>query len=151
MEKKNGRKLIPGDPSLSQEELDAIKAVREYENAVKVLDLFKIENSAVFKMFSELADEVEQKRQVADQTIRGTKASFGPWELFSEQRKYKPQELYNLVGEQMFLALGGRLVQTQTYEIDKEKVELAISSKQIPEEIVPSIREITPKYRSPKD
>lgn len=144
------KKLNPHDPALTEKEREALQAAREYEGALRVLDMFKIENSAIFQNYAQLLDEVEQKRQVADKLLRSLNASYGPWELFSEQRSYDAQALYNLVGEQRFLELGGRISQQTVYEIDKEKAEIAINAKKIPTEAVDSVRKITPKYRSPK-
>lgn len=148
--KKPGRKLVPGDPSLTTKEKEAIVAVKEFEVTERVLDLFKIENGQTFKIYGELLDEREQKRQVAEAAIKSVDASFGPWERFSEQKTYYPMAVYQHLGEKGFLELGGKLETETVYILDKEKIELAIAANKIPEEIIPEIRKVTPKYRSPK-
>lgn len=148
--KKPGRKLVAGDPELDQAEQDAIVAVKDFETAEKVLDMFKIENSSVFKTYSELLDEREQKRQVADAAVRQCNASFGPWERYSERKTYNPEVLYERVGKETFLELGGKIDKITTYSIEPAKVEVGIATKKIPEAIVADIRKVIPNYRSPK-
>lgn len=147
MEKK---RIVPNDPNLSTEEKAAAEAVREYEIAVKVLDMFKIDHSKIFTEYNSLEEDVEQKRQVADKLVRSTGKSCGPWEAFTEQKTYNAQELYNLMGEEKFLALGGVLREETIYDVDKSKIDIAISQKLIPKEVAEVIRKITPKYRAPK-
>lgn len=144
------RKLVPGDPNLTPQEKEALEAAKEYERSLKILDMFKIENSKVFKDYTELLEELEQKRQVADKLLRGLDVSYGPWERFSEQKVPNAQALYNLVGEQKFLELGGTISQQPIYDIDKEKLEVAIAAKKIPAEAANEVLKVTPKYRAPK-
>jgi ribosomal protein L14E/L6E/L27E len=148
--KKPGRKLVPSDPNLTDAEKAAIKAVKAYETADKTIDIFRIEHEETLATYTQLLEEREQKRQVADAAIRAVDATFGPWQRFSEQKKYYPDVLYERLGEKRFLEIGGRVGQVPSYEINAEQIELAIAAKKIPEAIVPDIRKITPKFRAPK-
>lgn len=144
------KRLVADDPNLTKEEQAAVAAGRDYANAMKVLDVFKIEHSKVFAEYQALVDDAEQKRQVADKLIRATGSSYGPWEAFSEQKNYNAQELFNLMGEQKFLELGGVMSEQTIYEVDKQKVDIAIAQGAIPKEVAEVVRKITLKYRAPK-
>lgn len=147
---KPGRKLVPSDPNLTDAERKAIEAIKEYEVAERVLDMFKIENSAIMKTYGELLEELEQKRQVADARIRATDASYGKWERFSEQKKYFPDKVYEIVGKDKFLEMGGSISSQPVYSIDPKKIDLAIADGTIPEAGAEHVKKVTSKYRSPK-
>lgn len=148
--KKGGRKLVPNDPELDDAEKTAIKAVRAYEAATKTLDLFRIENGEMFKIYDELVEEQEQKRQVADAAMRATDASFGPWNRFSERKTYDTTMLYESIGEAKFLEIGGRLNKVTTYEIDPKQIEVAAAARKIPARVMEEVRKVVPSYRAPK-
>lgn len=150
VEKKPGRKLIPTSPELDEPELEAIKAIKSYETTERKISLFESENGEVFKTYDAMLDELERKRQVADAKIRATDATFGPWERFSEQKNYDTTALYDLIGKERFLALGGTVTEMPVIELERDKLELAIAEKEISKSVVSAILKITPKYRAPK-
>lgn len=145
-----GKKLIPNDPTLTNAEKDAIAAVHRYENTLKVIDQFKIENAEVLKTYQELLDELEQTRQVADSAMRGVDASYGHWDRYMEKKTYNAAALYEALGPTEFLKLGGVIKKEPVYEIDPKTAEIAIAAEKIPKEIVEKFRKITPSYRAPK-
>jgi hypothetical protein len=149
-QKKPGRKLIPTSPELDEPELEAIKAIKSYETTERKISLFESTNGEVFKTYDGMLEELERKRQVADAKIRATDATFGPWERFSEQKKYDTTALYDLIGKERFLALGGTVTEMPVIELDRDKLELAIASKELSKAVVAAILKITPMYRAPK-
>jgi hypothetical protein len=148
--KKNGRKLIPTDPDLDDAEKAAIKAVKQFETAEKTLDMFVLENPEIFKTYEQLIEERNQKLQVADAAVRATGGSFGPWQCYTEQKKYKPDVLYQHLGEKKFLEIGGVINQETVYTIDPQKIEVAIAAHIIREAAIDDIKKVTPVYRAPK-
>jgi hypothetical protein len=149
-EKKPGRKLIPASPDLDESELAAIKAIKSYETVEKKISLFESEHSEIFKTYDEMLEDLERKRRVADPAIRSTDASFGPWQRLTEQRTYDTDALYSLIGEEKFLDLGGTVSQMPIFDLEKDKLEVAIAARKIPKSVVDAILKITPKYRAPK-
>jgi len=148
--KKRGRKLIPTDPDLDDAERQAIKAVKHFETAEKTLDMFVLENPSVFKTYNELIEERNQKLQVADAAMRATEASYGPWNCYSEQKRYNAEVLYGHLGQAKFLEIGGSVGTTTTYEIDPQKIEVAIAANIIKGPIIDEVKKVSPVYRAPK-
>jgi hypothetical protein len=148
-QKKAGRTLIANSPDLDDGEKAAIVAVKAYERVDKAIRTFMSEHTKVFKPFAELLEKLEAKRMIADAAMRSTDASFGPWQR-SEQRTYDTVLLHELIGEEKFLELGGTVSEVPVYELEKDKLELAIVAEKIASTVVEKIRTITPKYRAPK-
>lgn len=148
--KKRGRKLIPTDPDLDEAEKQAIKAVKHFETAEKTLDMFILENPDVFKTYNALIEERNQKLQVADAAMRATEASYGPWNCYSEQKRYNAEVLYGHLGNAKFLEIGGSVGTTTVYEIDPQKIEVAIAANIIKGPIIDEIKKVSPVYRAPK-
>lgn len=149
-QKKPGRKLMAASDDLDDSEREAIKAIKAYEAQERKLAAFEGEHGDIFEAYDLLLSELERKRQIADTTIRALDASFGPWERFSERRSYDTQTLYQLVGEERFLELGGTVTKMPVIEIERATLELAIKKKEIPKSVVTEILTITPSYRAPK-
>ena len=148
--KKRGRKLIPTDPDLDEAEKQAIKAVKQFETSEKTLDMFVLEHPDVFKTYNALIEERNQKLQVADAAMRATEASFGPWNCYSEQKRYNPEVLYGHLGQAKFLEIGGSIGTVTTYEIDPQKIEVAIAAHIIKGPIIDEVKKVSPVYRAPK-
>lgn len=148
--KKNKRKLIPTDPDLDPSEKAAIKAIKQFETAEKTLDMFALEYPDVFKTYAELVEERNRTLQVADAAIRATGASFGPWQCYTEQKKYDAKAVYEHLGQAKFLEIGGAINTETVYSIDPQKIEVAIAAHTIKEAAIPDIKKVTPVYRAPK-
>lgn len=145
-----GRKLIPGSETLDERETAAVKAVKSYESLEKKIRAFESEHADVFSEYYRLTTELEAKRKVADAAIRATDASFGPWERFSEKKSYDVPRLFDLIGEEKFLELGGTVDKAVVYNFDREALELNIAARKIPKSVVAEITTVTPNYRAPK-
>lgn len=149
-EKKPGRQLIPNSPELDESETSAISAVKAYERAEKKLRTFVGEHGEVFDTYRELLDKLEKKRVVADAAIRSTDASFGPWVRLGEQCTYDRAALCKQIGEERFVALGGTVSTQTVYELDKDKIDVAIAADEIPASVLAAVREIKSRYKAPK-
>jgi hypothetical protein len=128
-----------------------IKQVAEYEEALKQLERYKKKHADVFHNYSEMAEEVNQKRQIADKTVRGRGVSCGPWELYSQSVDYDPVKLYEMMGREDFLKVGGQLKVITQYDLDKSKVSAAISQQVIPKKVAEQITTKTLRYHAPKE
>jgi hypothetical protein len=130
--KASGKVLSYGDPNVTQEEWAVIQAVREFEVAEQTLAMYEEEHKAIFSEYRELIEERNQKREAADKMVRGKDVSCGPWKRFTETIKWDPDELYQRLGRNNFLAIGGTIGTELVYSIDKDKAELAYKAGNIP-------------------
>ena len=148
--KTSGKTLTYGDPNVTQEEYVVIQAVREFEVAEQTLSIFEEEHKAIFTDYRELIEERNQKREAADKLVRGRDVSCGPWKRYTETIKWDPDELYQRMGRDNFLAIGGTIGTELIYTIDKDKAELAYKAGNIPKTVAETARKATPSFHAPK-
>jgi hypothetical protein len=130
---------------------ETIPEVMTYLEAKQMLDTFTDRHREIFDMYSEIAEELNRKRQAADKIVRDRKVSCGPWDLFQEQTTFNAEALYEALGRDGFLAVGGKLQTKTVYSLDKNKVKAAITRGDVPENVAEAVVKITPKYKAPKD
>lgn len=134
----------------NRKDIGAIPEVAAYEEAKQMLDAFRAVNEQVFSTYADLVDDLNQKREAADKVVRAQEASCGDWDLYQYQTKYDAKALFEALGRDGFLAVGGKLKKVTEYDVDKAKVKMAISSKQIPEEVAEAVVTVSPRYHAPK-
>lgn len=144
------RRLNPNDERLTEQERVAVTVADEFRDVEKVLEVFIAENQAVMGTYFELLEERNQKRQAADLAIRQLDVSYGAWDRYTERTNYDVSELYQRIGEKQFLALGGSIGMERVYTMEKERIELAIATKQIPPQVAELITKVVPSYHAPK-
>lgn len=127
-----------------------VPEVQEFLGAAGRLEAFRQEHAQIFEQFDKLAEEYNQKLEVADQTVRGEGIACGPFDLYQYNTKYHPKVLYDLVGHEKFLKVGGSTHTETVYEVDKTKVEMAIEQGVIPSDAVDAVRTVTPVFHTPK-
>ena len=127
-----------------------VPSVLEYMTAKQELDNYVNQHRKVFEGYGQLAEVVNGIRGQADKEVRALNVSCGPWDRYQVQIKYDAEALYGALGRDGFLEVGGKLNTQTVYEIDKLKVEAAISRGDIPKEIAEAIRTEAPKYHAPK-
>lgn len=147
---KKSRRLVATDPNLTEAERAAILAVEEFRMAEKAIELFTDTYPQLMKEYRELLEERNQKLSAADTAIRGLDVSYGPWDRFTADVRYDADALYENIGRTKFLEIGGQIGMEETHKIDGARIELAISKGQIPATLVPVVKKIIPKYRTPK-
>lgn len=103
----------------------------------------------VFEELGMLVEEYNAALQAADKILRAKMASCGPFDMYQTQVKYDADKLYEELGKKDFLAHGGKISTVTKYEVDKPRLEAAITSGAIPEEVVKAVREISPRYKKP--
>ena len=129
---------------------NSIEEVRAYEEAKEMLDLFVENNIQTFETYRNLVEELNIKRQAADKVVREKKVSCSDWDWYQTQITYDPEKLYEHMGRDEFLKVGGTLRTQTVYSIDKSRVEASISKGAIPKDVVEDIKKETAKYHAPK-
>ena len=129
---------------------DEIPEVKEYETALKVLRMHEEDHAEVFSAHRELAEEVNQKLQKADAAVRAKGVNCGDFRISSVAVKYDVERLFQIIGKEAFLELGGASQTRVSWDLDKAKLELAAETGKIPTDVVEAIRTITMRYSVPK-
>jgi hypothetical protein len=127
---------------------EEIPEVIEFLDAQTRLESFKSRNSKLMKELEELLGEYNRTLENADKTVRERGVNCGPWIQLSPTVTYDGAKLYNAVGREDFVLLGGVVRQVSEYGVDKAALEAAIASGKIPAPIVESVRKVGRKYKS---
>lgn len=134
-------------PTVSPE---SIPEVAHFINAQNELQEFMDEHPEVFEQFRALTDKYNDALEAADKAARGQQVKCGPWDLYQWKTTYNPDLLFNAVGKNKFLEVGGDMRQVTEYALDKDKFEAAAAQGLVPEEVVNEVRKVAPNYHSPK-
>jgi len=139
MKKKTATKVDPGTVPEVVEFLDAQGAIEDFKN----------ENAAVFEQLAELTDRYNSALEQADKACRSKEVTCGPFVLKHFATKYDAEALYNAVGRDAFLNLGGKIGTATTYDVDKGRLEACIAQNKVPDEVVSHVRKEVPNFSKP--
>lgn len=126
-----------------------IVEVQEFIAAEHELSTFREEHSAVFEKFDELAVNYNQKLEAADKVVRAKQVSCGPWDLYQEQVKYDAKILFESVGRERFISVGGTMETQTIYGVDKSRIEASINQGLIPTDVAAQFRSVSPRFHKP--
>jgi hypothetical protein len=127
-----------------------IPEVAEFEQAREAVEAFRRAYPQVFEQYGELVDIYNSRLEAADKVVRSREVSCGSWELYQKQTTYDADALYDALGMEKFMAVGGTLNTVTKRDIDKTKFKAAIARNDVPPEVVESISKISPRYHAPK-
>ena len=139
MEKKRARRVPLAD----------VPEVIEYVNASDAITEFKSEHAEVFTQLDTLVERHNTALQQADKVCRANGVSCGPFDLYQFSTKYDAEALFNAVGRDRFLQLGGKLETQTVYSVDKGRLEAAIAQDKLPDDVVEQVRKETPNFHKP--
>jgi hypothetical protein len=126
-----------------------IPEVMNFIQAQERIEEFKQMHAEVFTMYDQLADFYNTSLEAAEKICRATQVSCGPFVLKHFATKYDGKKLFEQVGRDKFLELGGTLGSEPTYEIDKARFEAAVAARKVSKEIVEQVRKETPNFTKP--
>jgi len=126
-----------------------VPEVSSFIETLSQLEAFKAQHGNVFDQYEQLVHEYNQRLEAADKTCRQLGISCGPFDLYNYSTSYDPKALYDAVGHDRFLQVGGSVHTEKVYKVDKAKVEVAIQQNHIPLEAVESFKKVSPRYHMP--
>ena len=129
---------------------EEVPEVVDYLNAKEMLEAFKANNPNVFVAYERMVEDLNQKMEAADKAIRQREVSCADWELYQYQTKVDAEALFNAVGLDAFLRIGGSTTTKTVYAADKAKVQAAIARGDIPAAIAEDIITESARYHAPK-
>lgn len=139
MEKKKAKKVEPS----------AVPEVVEFLDAQGALEDFKQEHAAVFEQLRQLTERYNTALESADKACRSKELSCGPFDLYQFTTKYDAEALYNAVGRDKFLEIGGQMGTQTVYSLDKGRFDACVSQNKVPADVVPQVRKETPNFHKP--
>jgi hypothetical protein len=126
-----------------------IPEVADFIDADDRVKEFKEQYKDVFEQYEQMVSERNDKLEAAEKIVRAHKVTCGPFVLYQYQTKYNAQALYDAVGRDDFLKLGGNIQTVPKYEIDKKAFEAMVAQKKIAPTVVEAVVEISPRYKCP--
>lgn len=128
----------------------SISEVVEYEEAKEMVQAFVDNNKATFEAYFNLQDILAQKREAADKVVRAQGVSVSDWDLYQYSTKINEDALFNALGMDDFLSIGGTVETKTKYIIGKTAIEAAIARKEISDELAAEVVTKVPYYHAPK-
>ena len=128
-----------------------IPEVEAFVDAEDMLREFEQTHANIIATRSTLVENRNQKREAADKAVRAKEVSCGPWDIYQTQTKFNAEALYNAMGKDGFMKVGGRLQTKTAYDVDKAKVAAAIARGEIPTDVAEVVVTVSPRYHSPKE
>lgn len=130
--------------------IESIPAVVEFVNARDAIQEFKEEHAEVFEQLEQLTEQYNTTLEQAVQSCRAQKVGCGPIVLKHFATKYDAEALYNAVGRDKFLELGGKLATQTVYDLDKGRLEACIAQNKLPKDVVETVRKESANFSKPE-
>lgn len=127
-----------------------VAEVQELQDLATEIEALKAEHPDVFMKYVDLVDRYNSKLEEAEQKVRALGVTCGPFDNYSVSVTINPQKMYDEIGHDRFLEVGGTISQVSQYAVDPAKVAAAIASGKIPEACVDEFREVKRSYHKPK-
>lgn len=137
MSKKNNHQAAPKD---IPEVLDFMEVKDKYE-------AFREEYKDVIDILESISAEYNAALEAADKAVRAHGVSCGPFDAYQRNVSYDPVALYDAVGKDRFIELGGQIQTKLVYEVDRARLEAMIAQNRLPADVIDAVRSETVKYR----
>lgn len=130
-------------------DIGAIPEVVNFVDAQEALKEFREEHADVFAQLDQLVDRYNTSLEQAEKVCRAKAVSCGPFNLYQFTTKYDAEALYNAVGRDRFLELGGKIETITKYEVDRGKLEASIAQNKLDTGVVDRVRKETANFHKP--
>lgn len=104
----------------------------------------------VFEQLATLQVDYNQALEAAEKVVRGKQVSCGPFNIFQTRTSYDAEKLYEELGKDEFLKVGGQIKTITTYDVDKAKLEAHITGGVVPKEVADNVKKVSPSYKKPE-
>lgn len=126
-----------------------IPEVSSFERLQEEYQAFRKANPEFFKYLEALAERYNSALEAADKAVRARQISCGDFALYQIATKYNADILFQGMGHDRALAVGGIASTRTVYEVDKTRVEASIASGAIPPAIADQVKKQEPRYKKP--
>jgi hypothetical protein len=130
--------------------INTVPEVQEFLDLKQELDALRAENPDVFMRYNDLVDRYNTKLEEADSKVRSLGVTCGPFENFSVSHTYDASKMLDELGEETYLACGGKITTRAVYEVDSAIVTAAIAGGKIPKEAIEHFMTVKRSYHAPK-
>lgn len=128
---------------------EEVPEVANFEKVQEEYRAFRATNPQFFEYLEQLAERYNTALEAADKAVRSKQVSAGDFVLYQFATKFNPDILFQGMGHDKALAVGGIASTRTVYEVDKARVESAIASGAIPPAIADQVRKMEPRFNKP--
>ena len=116
------------------------------------LDLteFKNKNAKVIVELEQYIDAYNTALEQAEKTVKALDASCGPFDRYLERTTVDAEKLYERLGRDQFLAIGGALNTKTEYSLDKKKALALVATGQLDPELAKETIITKGSFHTPK-
>jgi hypothetical protein len=126
-----------------------VPEVVEFLDAQDAIQAFKTEHAEVFDQLAQLVERYNTALEQADKACRSKEVSCGPFDLYQFTTKYNAEALFNAVGRDNFLTMGGKMETITQFSVDRGRLEACIAQGKLPNDVVEHVRKETPNFHKP--
>ena len=108
---------------------------------------FKEDHHQLFEQLYQLVEEYNTSLEAADQAVRATGETHGPFIRDKVITKYNGEKLYDALGHKAFTAHGGIIETVSKYTVDKTVFDAQATAGIIPKDLVDEVRTRTAQYK----
>lgn len=128
---------------------NSMPEVVAYLESKSRIENLKAQYPGVFEELEELVQNHNTLLEAAEKAVRSRQGNCGPFNLYQYRTSYNAQKFYDAVGRENFLKLGGSIQTIPQYDIDKSQFKGFVAQGLIAEDIVKSVVEHGPSYKTP--
>jgi hypothetical protein len=129
---------------------DSVPEVRAYQEAIGIYRKFREDNPEFFKYLDPLIEDVNTKLEAAAKAVRSKGISCGDFHLYQKAVKVDPDKIYDALGPQRFMEIGGTEVTVKERKISRSALDAALAQKTVKEEEIGGARTVENRYHQPE-
>ena len=137
------------DTAHNPKAVEEIPEVAAFEDVKQRMQGVRAANADFFSQLDALVEEYNDKLSAAIKATKSQEVSCGDFVLYQFGTTYDAETLYQSLGHQGFLNVGGKVSQVANYTIDKARFESAHKSGQITNEVYQRVVKKTSRFRKP--
>ncbi len=138
------------DKAHNQIDITEIPEVAAFQDVKQRVNAVREANKPFFDEFDALTEEYNDKLNAAIKATKSRGVSCGDFVLYQFGTKYDWEVLYQSLGHQGFLNVGGKVSQVAEYSGDKARFEAAHKSGQVTDEVYERVVTKQPRFRKPE-
>lgn len=129
--------------------VEEVPEVAAFHDVKERLNAFKQANPQFFEFLGGILEEYNDKLEAAEKVVRQRGIRCGDFDLYQWTEKVNAEQLYQSMGYEGFMSVGGKMSTVTVYEADKDRVRGFIVSGKIPPAVAEAVFKSEPRFHKP--
>ena len=130
--------------------VEQLTEVAEFESVKAELAAFRAANPQFFEYLDPLLERYNDKLQAAVKATAEKQVSCGDFDLYQWVEGVDAEQLYQSLGYEGFMAVGGKITTQSVYTAEKMRVKSAIAAGKIPKDVADVSYKRSPRFHKPE-